>query len=130
MQYDKNRFKILAFPHPLVLFLILNPFTILTELFMGERLPKVMLIHKESDKPRRERTYYPCPHCETLNDARLWTKENTFKNWYGLVCPSCHQVIPCHGTFLGSLCWRLLSRCGISLNGSSAEDGLRKKKND
>ena len=95
MQYDKNRFKILAFPHPLVLFWVLNPFTILTELFMGQRLPKVMLIDKESDKPRRERTYYPCPHCETLNDACLWTGENTFKNWYGLVCPSCHQIIPC-----------------------------------
>ena len=95
MQYDKNRFKILAFPHALVLFWVLNPFTILNELLVGQRLPKVMLIDKESDKPRRERTYYPCPHCETLNDARLWTEENVLGNWYGLVCPSCHQIIPC-----------------------------------
>jgi len=95
MQYDKNRFKILAFPHPLILFLVLNPFEIFNELLLGQRIPKVTLIDKESDKPRTERTYVPCPHCETLNDARLWEKENAFGNWYGLVCPSCHQVIPC-----------------------------------
>ena len=95
MQYDKNRFKIQAFPHPFVLFWVLNPFTILNELFMGQRLPKVTLIDKESDKPLIERCYIPCPHCETLNDRCLWGKWNAFGHWFGFVCPSCHQVIPC-----------------------------------
>ncbi len=95
MQYDKSRFKIQAFPHPLILFYVLCPIFILNELIFGQRLPKVTLIDKESDKPLGERTYIPCPHCETLNDNRLWAKGNAFGHWFGLVCPSCHQVIPC-----------------------------------
>ena len=95
MQYDKNRFEIWALPHPLVLFWVLNPVAIFSELILGQRLPKVLLIDKESDKPWMERTYVPCPHCETLNDGRLWAKWNAFGHWFGFVCPSCHQVIPC-----------------------------------
>ena len=95
MQYDKNRFKIWAFPHPLVLFWVLFPPLIFNELLLGQRSPKVMLIDKESDKPLLERTYVPCPHCETLNDGRLWAKWNALGHWFGLVCPSCHQIIPC-----------------------------------
>ena len=95
MQYDKNRFKVWALPHPLVLVWVLFPGAILNELIFGQRLPKVMLIDKESDKPLMERTYVPCPHCETLNDQRLWAKWNAFGHWFGFVCPSCHQVIPC-----------------------------------
>ena len=97
MQYDKNRFTIWALPHPLVLVWVLFPGAILNELILGQRLPKVMLTDKESDKPWMERTYVPCPHCETLNDSRLWGKGNIFAfgHWFGLVCPSCHQIIPC-----------------------------------
>jgi len=97
MQYDKNRFKIWKLPHPLILHWILNPCVIFGELIFGVRVAKVTLIDKESDKPQRERTYVPCPHCETLNDSRLWGKGNTyiFGHWFGLVCPSCHQAIPC-----------------------------------
>ena len=96
MQYDKNRFKIQALPHPLILLWVLFPAFMFNELILGQRLPKVTLIDKESDKPQTERRYIPCPHCETLNDPRLWvTKGNTFGHWLGLVCPSCHQIIPC-----------------------------------
>ena len=95
MQYDKNRFEIWALPHPLVLFWVLNPGLIVNELILGQRQPKVMLIDEKSDKPFFERCYIPCPHCETLNDNRLWGKRNTFGHWFGLVCPSCHQIIPC-----------------------------------
>ena len=95
MQYDKNRFKIWTLPHPLVLVWVLFPGAILNELILGQRLPKVMLTDEKSDKPWMERTYIPCPHCETLNDARLWAKWNAFGHWFGLVCPSCYQVIPC-----------------------------------
>ena len=96
MQYDKNRFKILALPHPSILLWILFPVLIVNELIFGQRTPKVTLIDKESDKPPGECSYVPCPHCETLNDSRLWaTKGNAFGHWFGLVCPSCHQIIPC-----------------------------------
>ena len=95
MQYDKNRFKIWALPHPLVLFCVLNPAIAFSELILGQRLPKVTLIDEKSDRPFFERCYIPCPHCETLNDSRLWAEWNGFGHWFGIVCPSCHQVIPC-----------------------------------
>ena len=95
MQYDKNRFKIWALPHPLVLFCVLNPAIMFKELILGQRLPKVTLIDEKSDRPFFQRCYIPCPHCETLNDSRLWAKWNGFGHWFGFVCPSCHQVIPC-----------------------------------
>ena len=95
MQYDKKRFQVWELPHPLILFWILFPVLIVNELIFGQRLPKVMLIDKESDKPWMERTYVPCPHCETLNDGRLWAKWNAFGHWFGFICPSCHQIIPC-----------------------------------
>ena len=95
MQYDKNRFKVWALPHPILLHWVLNPGVMFGELIFGVRVPKVTLIDKKSDKPRMERSYIPCPHCETLNDARLWGKGNTYGHWFGFVCPSCHQIIPC-----------------------------------
>ena len=96
MRYDKNRFKIQALPHPLSLLWVLFPAFMFNELILGQRLPKVTLIEKKSDKPLEERCYIPCPHCEMLNDRRLWaTKGNAFGQWFGLVCPNCHQIIPC-----------------------------------
>ena len=95
MQYDKNRFKVWALPHPLILFWVLFPALIVNELIFGQRQPKVSLVDEKSDKPFMERTYVPCPHCETLNDGRLWSRRNAFGHWFGLVCPSCHQIIPC-----------------------------------
>ena len=95
MQYDQNRFKIHALPHPLVLHWVLNPVIMFNELFFGRRLPKVTLIDKKSDKPQLEGSYIPCPHCETLNDSRLWAKGNAFDHWFGFLCPSCHEIIPC-----------------------------------
>ncbi len=95
MQYDKNRFKIWALPHPILLHWVLNPGVMVGELIFGVRAAKVTLIDKKSDKPLLERSYIPCPHCETLNDARLWAKGRAFGNWFGFVCPSCHEIIPC-----------------------------------
>ncbi len=95
MQYDKNRYQIWTLSHPLVLFWILNPVIIINELILGQRLPKVTLIDKESDAPFAERNYIPCPHCETLNDGRIWSKGNAFGHWFGFICPNCYQIIPC-----------------------------------
>ena len=95
MQYDKNQYTIWTVRHPLIWVWVLFPGAILNELIFGQRIPKVMLTDKESDKPWMERTYVPCPHCETLNDQRLWAKSNAFGHWFGYVCPRCHHVIPC-----------------------------------
>ena len=91
----QNRYTIWTVRHPLIWFWVLFPVTILNELIFGQRIPKVMLTDKESDKPFMERTYVPCPHCEPLNDQRLWAKLNAFGHWFGYVCPRCYHVIPC-----------------------------------
>lgn len=36
----------------------------------GQRMAKISLIDKTSDKPLMKRTYVPCPPCETLHDGR------------------------------------------------------------
>ena len=95
MQYDKDRYEIWTRSHPLILFWLLFPPLIINELIFGQRQPKVSLVDKMSDKPWVERIYFPCPHCETLHDSRLWAKWGAFGHWFGLVCPSCHQIIPC-----------------------------------
>ncbi|MYF99388.1 hypothetical protein F4212_09680 [Candidatus Poribacteria bacterium] len=95
MQYDKDRYEIRKPPHPDVLFWVLFPVFIFNELILGQRRPKVSLIDKKSDKPWLERIRIPCPHCETLNDSRIWANRNALGHWFGLVCPNCHQIIPC-----------------------------------
>lgn len=93
--YDKSKFTVWALPHPLVLHRILNPGLAFNELILGQRLPKVLLIDKTSNKPLIERTYVPCPYCGTQHDGRLWAKWNAFGHWFGFVCPTCEKIIPC-----------------------------------
>ena len=92
---DSNKYKKWALPHPLLLHWILNPGVALNEVFLGQRMPKVTLIDKTIDKPLMERTFVPCPSCGELHDGRLWAKGNGFGHWFGLVCPTCDNVIPC-----------------------------------
>ena len=76
---------------------MLNPGLAINELILGQRVPKIMLIDQISDKPFMERTYVPCPHCDTYHDGRTWSQQNNtaFKNWFGLYCPNCGDIIPC-----------------------------------
>lgn len=94
MDYDKQKYTVWKLPHPMILHWVLNPGLAINELLLGQRLPKVTLIDRTSDKPLLERQYVPCPSCNTLNDARLWSKKNAFGHWFGLICPSCHKKIP------------------------------------
>lgn len=76
---------------------VLNPGIAVNELFFGQRVPKVSIEDKTSEKPLIERSYVPCPNCETLHDGRTWSSQNgtAFKNWFGLYCPNCGEIIPC-----------------------------------
>lgn len=44
-----------------------------------------------------ERTFVPCPHCDTLHSAMKWSSQNktAYKNWFGLYCDHCGKIIPC-----------------------------------
>jgi hypothetical protein len=94
-EYDRSRFSVWALPHPLILHWVLNPGLAFNELVLGQRLPRVVLIDKMSDKPFQDRSYVPCPHCNSLHDRQTakaaW---GNFGNWFGFVCPNCKKDIP------------------------------------
>jgi len=94
-EYDRSKYTIWVLPHPLLLHYILNPGIAFNELILGQRIPKVTLIDNTIDKPLMERAFIPCPSCGELHDARLWAKKNAFGHWFGYVCPTCGEIIPC-----------------------------------
>lgn len=97
MEINTNKYRIYNWKHWMVVHWMLNPGLVINELVLGQRVPKIMLEDKTSPLPRHERSYVPCPHCETIHDARTWSTQNGtgFKNWFGLYCPACGNVIPC-----------------------------------
>lgn len=97
MEYDNKKWKIYTRKNWMMIHWMINPALAINELILGQRVPKISLEDKQSDKPRIERTYIPCPHCEELHDSRTWSAENNtaFKNWFGLYCPNCGKIIPC-----------------------------------
>jgi len=88
-------FKRLELPNGLLVHWILNPGLAFNELVLGQRIPKLTLICQSCDLPLLQRQYVPCPSCESIHNARLWTGRYGFKNWLGLVCPGCANRIPC-----------------------------------
>lgn len=97
MSFDKNRYKVYTWKNWMMLHWIINPGLAINEVILGQRVPKVSLEDITIDKPRIERTFIPCPHCNTLHDGRTWSTQNgtAFKNWFGLYCKDCGGVIPC-----------------------------------
>lgn len=97
MKYDRSKYKVKNWKNFTYLHWIINPGLAINELILGQRIPKIILIDKTSDRPLMERTYIPCPHCHTLHDGRTWSKKNgTYnKNWFGYYCPKCGNIIPC-----------------------------------
>ncbi len=96
MEYDKSKYKIWTWKHPVMLHWIINPGLVINELILGQRVPKIMLIERDSSKRLQEKTKIPCPHCGTLHPGLKWsTRNNAFKNWFGLYCDHCSKIIPC-----------------------------------
>ncbi len=97
MNFDPKKYKIYTWKSGVMLHWIINPGLVINELILGQRVPKISLEDRTVDKPRVERSLVPCPHCNTLHDGRTWSTQNGtgFKNWFGLYCPSCGEVIPC-----------------------------------
>lgn len=97
MNFDKTKYKVYTWKNGMMLHWILNPGLAINELLLGQRVPKVSLEDKTSNKSRFERSFVPCPHCNTLHDSRTWSTDNgtAFKNWFGLYCNNCSNIIPC-----------------------------------
>lgn len=96
MNFDK-KYKVYTWKNWMYLHWILNPGLLINELILGQRVPKITLEDQRSDLPKFERMYIPCPHCQTVHDSRTWSPQNGtgFKNWFGLFCPKCENIIPC-----------------------------------
>jgi len=100
MEYDKTKYKVWTWKNPLMLHWIINPGLAINELLLGQRVPKITLIENDSSKSLQERTKIPCPHCGTLHSGLKWsTRNNAFKNWFGLYCDNCGKTIPCLTNF-------------------------------
>ncbi len=101
MEVDKDKYRVYDWKNFMVLHWLINPGLAINELLLGQRVAKIMLEDKTSDKPRYERGIIPCPHCNTFHDGRIWSIQNgtAFKNWFGLYCPSCGDIIPCLTNF-------------------------------
>jgi ssDNA-binding Zn-finger/Zn-ribbon topoisomerase 1 len=96
IEYDKSKYKIRKWYHPLMLHWIINPGLAINDLILGQRVPKIYLIELDSKKSMVEKTMVPCPHCGSLHPSLKWSNFNglAFKNWFGLYCDQCGNTIP------------------------------------
>lgn len=96
MKYDKEKYKIWNWKSPVILHWIINPGVVISELILGQTIPKVMLIEREGKKPLYQRSLIPCPHCGTMHSGLKWSSQNktAFKNWFGYYCDNCKSIIP------------------------------------
>lgn len=94
--YDKNKYKIWDWKNPVILHWAINPGLVFNELLLGQTIPKIMLIERDSNKPFYQRSLVPCPHCGTLHNGLKWSAQNktAFKNWFGYYCDNCKNIIP------------------------------------
>jgi hypothetical protein len=97
MNFDTSKYKVWTWKHPLVLHWIINPGLAVNELVLGQRIPKVSLLEKDRSKSLAERSFVPCPHCNTIHSGLKWSPQNktAFGNWFGLYCDHCEGIIPC-----------------------------------
>ncbi len=96
MKFDKQKYRVYTWKNWAMLHWILNPALAINELILGQRVPKISLEDKTIDKPRIERSFVPCPHCETLHDSRTWATANG-------TCRNCGNTIPCLTNWLSFL---------------------------
>ena len=97
MNYDRTKYKMCTWKNPITLFWIATPIFAVNELLFGLRVPKISLLERNKTKTLSERTWIPCPHCQTLHSGLKWSEQNktAFKNWFGYYCDNCGKIIPC-----------------------------------
>jgi len=128
MEYDKSKFKIWTWKHPVVLHWILNPGLAINELIFGQRIPRVILSEKDSTKSLPERTIIPCPHCGTFHSGIKWSRQNNAsKNWFGLYCDNCGKTIPCLRNFTSFILLALTSPIWLWFKDKMRENWLQRQ---
>ena len=129
MEFSKDKWKIYTWKNWMMIHWILNPGLAFNELILGQRVPKLSLVDKTSDKPLLERSYVPCPHCDEIHDHRIWSnqKNTGFKNWFGLYCPNCGEIIPCLRNALSALLLLVLFPIGYFVKDRMKESWLKKQ---
>lgn len=95
MEFEKDKYKVYIWKNWMYLHYIINPGLAFNELILGQRIAKVGLVEKNTDKPFIERNFVPCPHCGILHGYKTWSGKRALQNWFGLYCPNCKQIIPC-----------------------------------
>lgn len=97
MESFKSEYRLWTWKNIYMLHWIINLGLAINELFLGQRVPKIMLIKEESTKTLPEKSFVPCPHCGTIHPSLEWSSQNktAFGNWFGLYCNHCGKVIPC-----------------------------------
>jgi hypothetical protein len=107
MSIDPSQYKRWSWYHPLMFHWMINPGLAINEVFLGQRVPRQMLIEKNSKKPYVERSHILCPHCQTLHPSMKWSTGNktAFGNWFGLYCDHCEKTIPCLHNLTSLLLW-------------------------
>lgn len=97
MEYDNKKYTLWTWTNPLLLHRIINPVFAITELALGQRTAKEILIEKNSMATIAEKAHIPCPHCHTIHHNLKWSPQNNtaFGNWFGLYCDNCGKIIPC-----------------------------------
>jgi hypothetical protein len=107
MSSNAPQYKTWTWTHPLMLHWMINPGLAINEVFLGQRVPRKMLIEKDDFSSLMERTKVPCPHCNTLHPAAKWSVENNtaFGNWFGLYCDHCEKTIPCLPNITSLVLW-------------------------
>ena len=104
MDFDRDRYTVWTWKHPLMLHWILNPGLAINELVLGQRVPAVTLLDRTSSRPLVERQYVPCPTCGAHNHGLVYAKV-AMGNYAGLVCAECGAPIP---MMKNALTWLIL----------------------
>ncbi len=102
-------FSVLALPDPVYLHMILNPGLMVTELFLGLRMPNKMMVCETCPGPVMSRVFIHCSACGTTHEPLIWSGRNGFGHWLGLICPDCGARIPYLLNVTSWLVWSKLS---------------------
>ncbi|MEW6250557.1 MAG: hypothetical protein AB1716_07905 [Planctomycetota bacterium] len=73
---------------------LITPIPPLSELILGQRLPRTVFQCVKCDQPLILRSYLRCPGCGTYYSTLLWSRANGNGHWFGLFCPDCGTRIP------------------------------------